>query len=219
MGGPVPAVRGVEHPRRDRRAAPRRAPGPPCAARAMAGVAAVDPDRRGRPAPRRRGSAAGIGEVDRVLGGGFVPGSIALFGGDPGIGKSTLLLQLAGRLAARGPGPVPHRRGVAGAGPRARRADRRRGRRPPAGGHHRPRDRARRDRRRRARAGGGRQRPDPDQRRARPARPAASARFARSPRAWPRRRRRAAPASRSSATSPRRARSPVRAPSSTSSTP
>ncbi|HEY7464865.1 MAG TPA: DNA repair protein RadA [Candidatus Limnocylindria bacterium] len=48
---------------------------------------------------------SGIGEVDRVLGGGFVPGSIVLFGGDPGIGKSTLLLQLAARLAA-GAGPV-----------------------------------------------------------------------------------------------------------------
>jgi DNA repair protein RadA/Sms len=45
---------------------------------------------------------SGIGEVDRVLGGGFVPGSIVLFGGDPGIGKSTLLLQLAARLAADG---------------------------------------------------------------------------------------------------------------------
>ena len=44
----------------------------------------------------------GLGEVDRVLGGGFVPGSIVLFGGDPGIGKSTLLLQVAGLLAARG---------------------------------------------------------------------------------------------------------------------
>src|ERR687891_2144438 len=43
---------------------------------------------------------SGIGEVDRVLGGGFVPGSIVLFGGDPGIGKSTLMLQLAARLAA-----------------------------------------------------------------------------------------------------------------------
>lgn len=46
--------------------------------------------------------ATGIGEVDRVLGGGLVPGSIILFGGDPGIGKSTLLLQLAARLASRG---------------------------------------------------------------------------------------------------------------------
>jgi DNA repair protein RadA/Sms len=45
---------------------------------------------------------SGIGEVDRVLGGGFVPGSIVLFGGDPGIGKSTLLLQLAARLAGAG---------------------------------------------------------------------------------------------------------------------
>ena len=49
---------------------------------------------------------SGIGEVDRVLGGGFVPGSIVLFGGDPGIGKSTLLLQLAARLATAGPGSV-----------------------------------------------------------------------------------------------------------------
>jgi DNA repair protein RadA/Sms len=48
----------------------------------------------------------GIGEVDRVLGGGFVPGSIVLFGGDPGIGKSTLLLQLAARLAAEGHGTL-----------------------------------------------------------------------------------------------------------------
>jgi DNA repair protein RadA/Sms len=44
----------------------------------------------------------GLGEVDRVLGGGLVPGSIVLFGGDPGIGKSTLLLQLAARVAAAG---------------------------------------------------------------------------------------------------------------------
>lgn len=50
--------------------------------------------------------ACGIGEVDRVLGGGFVPGSIILFGGDPGIGKSTLLLQLAARLASRDGAPV-----------------------------------------------------------------------------------------------------------------
>jgi DNA repair protein RadA/Sms len=36
---------------------------------------------------------SGIGEFDRVLGGGLVPGSVILIGGDPGIGKSTLLLQ------------------------------------------------------------------------------------------------------------------------------
>jgi len=41
----------------------------------------------------------GIGELDRVLGGGLVTGSVVLLGGDPGIGKSTLLLQAADRLA------------------------------------------------------------------------------------------------------------------------
>ena len=40
-----------------------------------------------------------LSEVDRVIGGGFVPGSITLIGGDPGIGKSTLLLQLVGNLS------------------------------------------------------------------------------------------------------------------------
>jgi DNA repair protein RadA/Sms len=42
---------------------------------------------------------SGIGEFDRVLGGGIVPGSAVLVGGEPGIGKSTLLLQVAHRLA------------------------------------------------------------------------------------------------------------------------
>ena len=44
----------------------------------------------------------GIGELDRVLGGGIVPGSLVLVGGDPGIGKSTLLLQVCRNLAGRG---------------------------------------------------------------------------------------------------------------------
>lgn len=44
----------------------------------------------------------GIGELDRVLGGGLVPGALVLLGGPPGVGKSTLLLQLAGRLASTG---------------------------------------------------------------------------------------------------------------------
>ncbi|NEP61111.1 MAG: DNA repair protein RadA [Symploca sp. SIO2G7] len=43
--------------------------------------------------------ASGYGELDRVLGGGIVPGSLVLIGGDPGIGKSTLLLQVANQLA------------------------------------------------------------------------------------------------------------------------
>ena len=42
----------------------------------------------------------GLGEFDRVLGGGLVPGSVTLVGGEPGIGKSTLLLSMAGALAA-----------------------------------------------------------------------------------------------------------------------
>jgi DNA repair protein RadA/Sms len=49
--------------------------------------------------PRR---ASGIGEVDRVLGGGAVPGSAILLAGDPGVGKSTLVLQLSYALACAG---------------------------------------------------------------------------------------------------------------------
>ena len=44
---------------------------------------------------------SGLAELDRVLGGGVVPGAAALIGGDPGIGKSTLLLQTSAYLAAR----------------------------------------------------------------------------------------------------------------------
>jgi DNA repair protein RadA/Sms len=47
--------------------------------------------------------AIGLPEFDRVLGGGVVPGSLALIGGDPGIGKSTLLLQVASLAAAGRP--------------------------------------------------------------------------------------------------------------------
>ncbi len=46
--------------------------------------------------------ATEIPELDRVLGGGLVPGSLVLVGGDPGIGKSTLMLQAAARIAAKG---------------------------------------------------------------------------------------------------------------------
>ena len=52
-----------------------------------------------------RASRPGIDEFDRVLGGGVVPGSLVLLGGEPGIGKSTLLLQAAANLA-RTVGPV-----------------------------------------------------------------------------------------------------------------
>jgi DNA repair protein RadA/Sms len=67
------------------------------------------PDRDAVPTPiteivaEERGRLdSGIGEFDRVLGGGIVYGSMVLVGGDPGIGKSTLLLQAMGRLASKG---------------------------------------------------------------------------------------------------------------------
>jgi DNA repair protein RadA/Sms len=64
----------------------------------------------GRPRPVREVElestarlTTGIGELDRVLGGGVVPGSLVLIGGDPGIGKSTLIAQAASRLAEVAP--------------------------------------------------------------------------------------------------------------------
>jgi DNA repair protein RadA/Sms len=75
------------------------------------GAASPRPSARGRrlrlsglaggEAPPPRG-ATGIGEFDRVLGGGLVAASAVLVGGDPGIGKSTLLLQAAARASAAG---------------------------------------------------------------------------------------------------------------------
>ena len=53
-------------------------------------------------APRVPRLASGIGELDRVLGGGLVPGSIVLLGGSPGIGKSTITASALGHLAAAG---------------------------------------------------------------------------------------------------------------------
>ena len=58
-------------------------------------LAEVDP----RGAPRR---ATGVPELDRVLGGGLVAGSVTLIGGEPGMGKSTLVLQALGAMAADG---------------------------------------------------------------------------------------------------------------------
>jgi DNA repair protein RadA/Sms len=59
-------------------------------------LAEVSPEERQR-------VQSGIGELDRVLGGGLVGGSVVLIGGDPGIGKSTLLLQACAALAADQP--------------------------------------------------------------------------------------------------------------------
>ncbi|MBX9760068.1 MAG: DNA repair protein RadA [Beijerinckiaceae bacterium] len=78
------------------------APSSGIAARAVAGVGKgrVFPleDLQGatREAPRIH---SGISELDRVTGGGFVPGSVILIGGEPGIGKSTLLIQACAKLA------------------------------------------------------------------------------------------------------------------------
>jgi DNA repair protein RadA/Sms len=72
---------------------PRRAPGP--ARPGAVPLVGVDPGEV-RPRP------TGVGELDRVLGGGLVPGSVTLLGGEPGIGKSTLALQVARTWAASG---------------------------------------------------------------------------------------------------------------------
>ncbi len=63
--------------------------------------------REARPITELRGDSVrhqptGIGELDRVLGGGVVPGAAILFSGEPGVGKSTLLLDTAARTAATG---------------------------------------------------------------------------------------------------------------------
>lgn len=69
--------------------------------------------------------SVGIGEVDRVLGGGLVPGSLVLLGGEPGIGKSTLVLELAsGVLRGSADGPVLYATGEESAEQLHLRADR-----------------------------------------------------------------------------------------------
>jgi len=78
--------------------------------------------REARGADGRR-HPTGVGEMDRVLGGGIVPGSLVLLGGAPGIGKSTLLLQMAARVLANG-GSVLYASGEESAGQVARRAER-----------------------------------------------------------------------------------------------
>jgi DNA repair protein RadA/Sms len=74
------------------------------AALLRASAASAKPERLGAiatgAAPRL---ASGIGELDRVLGGGLVPGAVVLLAGEPGVGKSTLALQLAAGVRATGP--------------------------------------------------------------------------------------------------------------------
>lgn len=81
----------VREPSRSARAASR--------ARGDGGGVAEPLSRAGEATPIPARLASGIGELDRVLGGGLVSGSIVLIGGEPGIGKSTLLLQAAAGVA------------------------------------------------------------------------------------------------------------------------
>jgi DNA repair protein RadA/Sms len=87
--------------RMERRDAPVARPG--AAPRATAHRALAPPSMAalaGRSGAERFSS--GLAELDRVLGGGVVPGSVSLLGGDPGIGKSTLLLQVAASVSGNG---------------------------------------------------------------------------------------------------------------------
>ncbi|MBS6071350.1 MAG: DNA repair protein RadA [Actinomyces urogenitalis] len=82
---------------------------------ALAQQSVVRPSTPARPigevsAEEARARSTGVGELDRVLGGGIVPGAVVLLAGEPGVGKSTLLLDVAAKAAAmsreRGEGPV-----------------------------------------------------------------------------------------------------------------
>ena len=84
-------------------------PGRPNAAAGRRSGYAGGASQRARPTPLAEVATAveqrfsvGIGELNRVLGGGLVEGSVVLIGGDPGIGKSTLLTQAAAALANHG---------------------------------------------------------------------------------------------------------------------
>jgi DNA repair protein RadA/Sms len=71
--------------------------------RAVAAAAAVSLGVQGQATVGGERLMSGEGELDRVLGGGLVPGSVILLGGEPGIGKSTLLLQVAAHVAQTRP--------------------------------------------------------------------------------------------------------------------
>jgi DNA repair protein RadA/Sms len=71
----------------------------PAKGRVAAPPAPLLRDASGSPRDRR---SSGLAEVDRVLGGGFVSGAVVLVGGEPGVGKSSLLLQVAGRIGSAG---------------------------------------------------------------------------------------------------------------------
>ena len=75
----------------------------PATTRAAGGARAVKPVRLADvEAPRHARLTTGVGELDRILGGGLVPGSLVLIGGSPGIGKSTLTSMALGNLQGAG---------------------------------------------------------------------------------------------------------------------
>lgn len=83
------------------------APAPPALRRVTVGHAPVVPRRlRDVDATAVRSRTSGVPELDRVLGGGLVPGGVVLLAGEPGVGKSTLLLAAAQQWAEQGHGPA-----------------------------------------------------------------------------------------------------------------
>jgi DNA repair protein RadA/Sms len=93
--GRCPSCQGWNTLVEERVVAPPKGRGLPRAPREAIALSDVPPDAEER-------ISTGIGEFDRVLGGGVVRGSLVLLGGDPGIGKSSLLMQASASLAARG---------------------------------------------------------------------------------------------------------------------
>ena len=100
LDGQVRGLRRVEHHRRgshrQRRCRARAWPSPPRDAPSRCACCPTPTATRSMRMP------TGLAELDRVTGGGIVPGSALLIGGEPGIGKSTLLLQVAAAFAAAG---------------------------------------------------------------------------------------------------------------------
>ena len=121
MAGPVPALHRVEYAGRNHR---RTAAAGSNRFTALAGKGKLQ--RLSEVEAREESRVpTGIAEFDRVLGGGLVPGAVVLIGGDPGIGKSTLLLQALARDRRHAQGAVRERRRIAAADRAARAAARR----------------------------------------------------------------------------------------------